>query len=246
MGSIVSERAKFIRGSCLAATVLLRMVVAAPSVAAPFVNLDFEQATVIPTNSPHFIDAAAAFPGWTPRIGSTVVSEVTYDSPGIGTAVLALYDEPATDIGIPLLQGQYMAVLVTEFATQIQVSLTQHGDVPAETKSLQLLGSFNRGPPLVTINGTSIPMVSLGHSENGTVFGGDANAFAGLNVELSLASNSIEGVDGIRFSASPIPDSCALAPVAFSLSLLLRATPSRTPRARRDCLDTDPSHATTR
>ena len=40
-----------------------------PTHAAPFVNLDFEQSTVVPVGGdPRFIQAAPAFPGWTARL----------------------------------------------------------------------------------------------------------------------------------------------------------------------------------
>jgi hypothetical protein len=43
------------------------LLIGVPAQAVPFVNLDFEQATVIHTDPdfPPAIDAAAAFPGWT-------------------------------------------------------------------------------------------------------------------------------------------------------------------------------------
>src|SRR5436190_1440681 len=79
--------------------------------AAPFTNLDFEQAIVPPgTPSPGTVSSSLAFPGWTVRIGNSAINSVYYDYDGIGEAAVALYDKPAEDLGIPLLQDKYDAL----------------------------------------------------------------------------------------------------------------------------------------
>jgi hypothetical protein len=58
--------------------------------AAPFVNLDIEQATIPPGTLPGFVNASAAFPGWTARIGAVPASSVLYNEDGIGGPAVVL------------------------------------------------------------------------------------------------------------------------------------------------------------
>src|SRR5262245_45319238 len=59
--------------------------------AAPFVNLDFEQSTVLPSD-PVIVPTSAAFPGWTAWIGNVPQDFVYHDAQGAGDPVVALYD----------------------------------------------------------------------------------------------------------------------------------------------------------
>jgi hypothetical protein len=214
--------------------------------AAPFVNLDFEQATVVPVGI-DFIQAAPAFPGWTPRIDSSTLSNVAYNYVGFGEPLVSLFDVPAPGIGLPLLQGQYMAALVSRgggFTTR--ASLTQTGDIPADALTLRMLADLQLGPPLVRINGIVIPMVLLTPQLfEGSLYAGDVSAFAGSTVELQFQSplpplGRIAGFDDIRFSSVPIPEPAnVVGTVAAGISLTRRRRAIRS--TKRPCSRAKPT-----
>src|SRR5947207_9709732 len=104
--------------------IALTFLLAASAPAAPFVNLNFEQATV-PTGTPpsdHY-SATAAFPGWTPRIGNVVQTTVNYDYDGTGGACVVLYDRDPGTGGWSVPEGKYAVELVTDFPDGFEGSL---------------------------------------------------------------------------------------------------------------------------
>src|SRR5688500_3843024 len=119
--------------------IVVLAVTLAPSVlrAAPFVNLNFEQATV-PPGSMNFLPAPLAFPGWTPAIGGVPLVVVHDNNPSIGEGAVVLYDEPLGLGGFPVLEGEFSVALFTDVAFGSRASLTQVGDVPSGTRSIRL------------------------------------------------------------------------------------------------------------
>jgi hypothetical protein len=217
---------RFVRTILFALLLSFAVFASSRGVAAPFVNLNFEQATVVPSNEP-FIDAAAAFPGWTGRFNDFVLSDVSYNTPGIGSPILALYDRPVTDLGIALLEGQYMALFVPG-TPQARVSLSQTGDVPSDALSIRFKTGAHLPPPSLYFNNEPLPIVRLG---GGTIsfevatYGADVAAFAGSTVLLRLDSGSgstlsQNAVDDVTFSSIPIPEPISI--MAIALVVLLR------------------------
>jgi hypothetical protein len=197
------------------------------------VNLNFEQATV-PPGSQLTLPAALAFPGWTPRLGEVVLNNVYYNNDGIGEAAVGLYDQPRTNIGLPVFEGRYSTELITGFGTNTRASLAQLGDIPSDSRSIRLLSTRALGPPEVYIGGVPVPLVLLvsAPSTQPSLYGGDVTAFAGTGAELRLVSGppqtgGINGVDAIEFSAIPIPEPICLVLAVGTLVPLIR---SRRPR----------------
>src|SRR5205814_5955765 len=91
-------------------TVLVTLL-AARAGAAPFVNLDFEQAIVPAGWSQNYLPAAQAFPGWTARIQGVIQNFVNYNYEGAGEPTITLYDRQLAD-GDFVSQGRYSAYLV--------------------------------------------------------------------------------------------------------------------------------------
>jgi hypothetical protein len=180
--------------------------------AAPFVNLNFEQATV-PPGSQFFLPASLAFPGWTPRVGEAPLSTVYYNQTGIGEAAVTLYDMrlPISD---PVLEGTYSAFLITDFAFGTPASLAQTGSIPANAQSLRLLVSQSRLPPVLTFNAIQLPLVRLSSPmgpDDPIMYGADVTSLAGVEATLRLASSvapslGVTGFDAITFSTLPIPE----------------------------------------
>jgi len=196
----------------VALTLLLVTFVSKRASAAPFVNLNFEQATVPPGTPAGFVPASQAFPGWTPRIGNSVLSTVAFNETGIGEGEVVLFDMPlAIGGGVP--QGRFGACLITDLGFNVPASLSQVGDVPAGTKSLRLLADNFRPPPVVRINATDVPLVRL--TPPGLFFpieyGADITSFAGQTVDLAISSGLLGTTplvigDAITLSATPIPE----------------------------------------
>jgi hypothetical protein len=201
--------------------------------AAPFANLDFEQATIVPADPDGaYIDAAAAFPGWTSRVGTAQRLTVLHNLSGGGAGELALFDEPSFTLGIPLLEGQYMAVLIAG-TNQLTASLTQTGDIPLSAQSIRFLTDGHRGPPVLTINGTVLPLTLI--SNTGGIFqtaeyAAPVTVFAGTTVDMRFDSGlNITAVDRIVFSSDPVPEASAVAGIGVGWTLQLAgAARSRT------------------
>ncbi|MGH7179349.1 MAG: hypothetical protein ACREJC_18375 [Tepidisphaeraceae bacterium] len=195
----------------------------------PFVNFDFEQATVVPTG-PQFVQASPAFPGWTARIGSSVISAVAYNYHGIGEAEVALYDQPDGPFNIPLLQGSYMAVMINSTTPAFTASLEQTGDVPADARSLHFLTSRTRPPPRVTLDGATLPLFQMSSDvvTEKAEWAADVGGFGGVTALLRFSTSPTLpygysfGLDDIRFSTEFAPEPNALALGAVCGFLMLR------------------------
>lgn len=202
--------------------------------AAPFVNLNFEQATV-PPGSMFFLPAPLAFPGWTPRIGEVQQTIVHYNQTGIGEAAVTLYDMrlPISD---PVLEGTYSAFLITDFAFGTPASLSQTGSIPSDAQSLRVLVSQSRLPPILTLNAMQMPLIRLSNPmgpDDPIMYGADVTIFAGAEADMQFASSvapslGVTGFDGITFSPLPIPEPTSLLQIVlFALGLGLRRRASR-------------------
>jgi hypothetical protein len=171
---------------CRALVILLLSFACGAVRAAPFVNLNFEQATVPPGNQTT-LPAGLAFPGWIARLDETVLSSVRYNDIGVGQASVTLYDMPnPSNTGIPVFEGKYGAILTGSVSGTVSASLAQVGDVPIDTRSIRLLAEGFRGPPALTVNSQVIPLLRLSSGGLGqpALFGGEIDSFAGATVEV--------------------------------------------------------------
>jgi hypothetical protein len=233
----------------LLCTMSVASFVPCAGLAAPFVNLNFEQSTVQP-NDPIVVPTSAAFPGWTAWIGNTTSNNVYHDFTGGGEPIVAVFDEAVIDAGFPLLQGNYMAYL-SPSTSDVRTALSQVGDIPTGTRSMTLLCDGGAGPPIVKINGTTIPMLyRSGINFNGfpNIYAGDVTAFGGSTVELRLECatrfelhSGRRAFDDVRFSQSPLPE-----PTGATSILLILGTQMRRRRSRTGVIDSAASPAPNR
>lgn len=175
-----------------------------------FVNLDFEDATIAPTpvgGSTYPADPAQCFPGWTVGGSGTVVS---YNDLSIGA--------PAVDLMGPYfpnafnytpLQGSYSVLLQYFGYAGSAPTLSQTGLVPFGTESINFLVGTGETDAVVTLNGVSIPLVSI----SGGRLAGDISAFANTVAQLTFSTTGSTGYagnwlyfDDIQFSTSPVPE----------------------------------------
>jgi hypothetical protein len=191
--------------------------VATPVIAAPFVNLNFEQATVPPgTPDGSLISASIAFPGWTPRAYGSALSNVYYDLMSADFATVAL-DDSAFHSAPPPPEGAYYATLFYDSSSGGHSSISQTGTIPAGTKSVQLLSDEFLGSPRVWIGGWE---VSLSRLASGPSFfaryGGDVSSFAGQTVELELRDRQgVTRLDSVMFSTQQVPEMSLAGPAVL-------------------------------
>jgi len=207
---------------------LLSCIGARVAPAAPFVNLDFEQATILPGTPPGFVNASAAFPGWTARIGNDVQSSVAFNFTGIGEGQVVLYDR-FLGLGVAVIQPTFSACLITDAGFDAVASLSQLGDVPVGAMSLRFFADFFLPPAFLQVNGSGVALTRLSDPQiiAPVEWGADISAFAGQSVELRftsgpLLSARVVTVDAISFSPLPIPEPSAGAALVWVTLLGLR------------------------
>ncbi len=191
-----------------------------PCWAAPFVNLDFEQATIVP-HDPDFglLDWELAVPGWGHNTGSAT-EFVYYGSPHLGYDQLYLLTDSELGAGPLSLEGRFSLLvqggLTEEFGSAF---ITQTGDIPGGASSIRLLANWNPFEPKVFLDGAQIPLHGTLLPGYQVLYVGDVTARAGTTAELKIEYGIGEGgiVDSILFSTIPVPEPSAimLAATAF-------------------------------
>jgi hypothetical protein len=203
-------------------------------VAAPFQNLDFEQANTnsISRDSVTQITSgpiSELLPGWdvmvlTPianggLISTNVLSVINFNA-DIDGPNISVIDHSVWDSSFPM-PGKYSIEIVPSGST---IVMSQHGDVPLSVTGLRLVGVIS-GPQdfVVSMNG-----ITLVHVDNSAMDGGwnwDVSPFAGQNVELRidyLSGYSVFRDDGFSFYAIPEPSSMLLGGLGLSLLVAAR------------------------
>jgi hypothetical protein len=187
-----------------------------------FVNLDFENATVILDGGPANIDASSAIPGWT-AYAPLIQPVIAYDSTSLGGAMVALEDANAPSGGGPLpIQGNYSMLLQGSTGPTAAASIGQTGQIPLNALSLTFFLSLNSSLQ-VTFNGQIIPLVQIGSTSNYDIMGGNVSAFSGQTGQLlftALPNGGYGLLDNIQFSPLAVPEPSELALGALGTLLL--------------------------
>jgi hypothetical protein len=202
------------------------LLLARSGLAQGFVNMDFEDATVILAGSPDMIEASSALPGWT-----TYPGVVFYDTVSLGGALVALDDANAINGFIPI-QGNYSVFLEgSTLYANTTASIGQTGTIPITAQSLTFFGNLSAnilGQHFqVTFNGQNISYFAVGNGANGngatyTIYGANIASYAGQTGQLlftaPVQSESI--IDNIQFSSSSVPEPSEFALTALGALLL--------------------------
>ena len=214
-----------------------------------FQNLDFESATVTPTQSGGPVPVSEGLPDWTVYFGSEQQSQVLYNYAYLSLATVDILgpgwgpnvDQPE------IIGGQSSVYLQSGMnpndGTPTSASIAQTGALPANAESLQFKAWQTFGGPFsVSFAGNNLPLVLLSTAQAPSgqqydVYGADISAYAGQTGQLEftelLAPNS-SGLslllDDITFSTSsaPEPSSALLAALGGLLfAIFRRRIPSR-------------------
>lgn len=163
-----------------------------------------------------------AAPGWSHSEGSDT-QWVYYRNTHLGITQAYLLVDPLSPVWRPgALEGKYSLYFRNgaydySIGGWVNAFVAQTGLIPAESRSVRLLAT---GLFRAYVNGTEIPMVSLG----GNAYGGDVSRFAGTVAELKIlnAARPIAQevslpviADAIQFSPVQIPEPSSLALSVF-------------------------------
>jgi hypothetical protein len=192
-----------------------------------FQDLDFGAANVTGYTVGGYIPNSSAFPGW-----QTVPSEVVYDGISSGLPFISITDSK-NPFGLAPINGVYGADLFA--AGNVSASLSQTGNVPAGTESIQLdANQSEHSTFVIMLGGDSITMFPLQNGPDYTVYGGNVSTWAGQNTTLSITelppsnpaySPSLLQLDNITFSptsVAPEPTPLALMGIGGLLFALYR------------------------
>jgi hypothetical protein len=193
-----------------------------------FVNLDFEDATIIPVPSspyyPYAVYASDAIPGWT-AVGFLSPNEILYNDVSLGATSVSLLGNNG---GYSALDGAYSIDLYGGSGLAAGASISQTGLVPADAASIQFIavGGAPGNNLLISLGGQNIPFSVLSTSPNYRTFGGNiplglANQSEQLTFTAPNGNNNYWEIDDIQFSPSSVPEPSVLD--LFALSGLLLA-----------------------
>jgi|ERR1700677_962781 len=179
-----------------------------------FMNLDFEQAQIVPLSSGYTptdaddpISAASALPYWTVTEDGILCNAVWGEPDALDETSVALVSTGSSPSPI---QGNY-SVQLSSYADApanlyTSSAISQMGLIPAGTESIQFL-IVNPSPPfnypypypgvtcnpVVTLNGTQISLQETADSGGVMTMVGDVSAFAGTAATLTFSCSAIEG-----------------------------------------------------
>jgi len=188
-----------------------------------FVNLDFEDATVILAGAPDIIYESSAIPGWSAYFGGGgsggAGDAIYYDTISLGGSMVALEDN--NNVSPKPIQGNYSVFLFGASSVyappdeQYSASIGQTATIPTTAESLTYWSSG--GALQATFNGQPLDFLVTGSTANYNIYSADVSAYAGQNGQLLFTTpvNDSALLDNIQFSTSPAPE-----PSAFALTAL--------------------------
>ena len=180
-----------------------------------FINLNFEDATIIPDPSspyyPNAVYASSAIPGWT-ATGFIGPSEILYNSASSGSTSVSILGVN----GFPkALDGQF-SIYLYGGVTAASASISQTAVVPASSESILFEAQGGIGTLLVSLGGQNVSFQALSTTPNYTLYGGNISpAFSGQSEQLTFSAlegiNNAWELDDIQFLTSPVPEPGTLA-----------------------------------
>jgi hypothetical protein len=198
-----------------------------------FVDLDFENATIVSDSSssfyPYAVYASDALPGWTIAGGFLGAGDIFYNDQSLGAPSIALFgvDEPEAAV-FPILDGTYSIDLYGGvYLYGGEVSISQTGSVPGNASSIQFIaeGDVAEGPLLVSLGGQNISFSAISTGPNYTTYGGNIPpGMAGQMELLEFAAPAVGGnnyweLDDIQFSPTSVPEPGVLTLMALGSAL---------------------------
>lgn len=210
-----------------------------------FVNLDFEQAVIVPdpSNGQTAVYASNAMPGWTLSGVYLGPNDILYNDLSLGAPSISIF---STNGIYPVIDGAFSVDLYGGAGFPAGVSMAQSALVPVGTESLRFKaisgGGAQLGSLVVSLGGENTPLSILSSGAGYTLYGSDISSFGGLGEPLVFSvlpgGNNYWEIDDIQFSPMPIPEPqvlglgalcvlCASARVRFQIMAGNRAEAAR-------------------
>jgi hypothetical protein len=185
-----------------------------------FVNLDFEDAIIVPDPSssyyPYAVYTSDAIPGWTVAGNYLGPNDIIYNDTSLGAPTVALFGLNSI-YSSPPLDGAYSIDLyggLYPFGGG-GVSIGQTGLVPGNAASIcfvaQGVPQPTGGPLLISLGGQNIPFSAISTGPNYTFYGGNIpSTLVGQVEQLTFSAptgvNNFWEIDDIQFSSSSVPE----------------------------------------
>ena len=177
-----------------------------------FVNLNFEDASIVPDASspyyPYAAYASFAIPGWT-ATGFLGPTNIFYNDISLGAPSVSLF---GTNGPYPVIDGAFSIDLYGGSGQSSEgASISQTGRVPAGTESLLFKAQPTIGTLSVTLGGQNLSFSAISTGPNYTLYGGNIPlGLAGQSAQLTFLAlpgvNNYWEIDDIQFSPSPVPE----------------------------------------
>jgi len=196
-----------------------------------FVNLDFEQSTIVSSNPSGFgfNTGNADVPGWTEFNGwgdanysggaTLIYNSQPLDEPGVALE--------GTDYFTPAIQGQYSIYLSGgDILGGTQgAAIGQVGQIPLAAQSVTFWWGtgLNNYSLQITFGGHLLSFSPISSTANYAVYAADISSYAGQTGELLFTEGPSAGegiIDNIQFSTSPVPEPSEFALGALGVLLL--------------------------
>jgi hypothetical protein len=192
---------------------LLLLVICRNGLSQGFINLNFEEASLVPIPDGIYgassIAVTDGLPGWVVSYGAVQQTQITFNNPALGSTFVNLWAANGQQ-----LSGNY-SVLLQGGLTASAASISQTAIVPSYAQFLLFYGAA--GPLsatglVVSLGGQDLSFLAISNGPNYTVYGVNISAFAGqTNTLMFSALEDFSGpnnwnIDNIQFSPSAIPE----------------------------------------
>jgi hypothetical protein len=193
-----------------------------------FLNLDFEQAKIVPILGGEYggssIAVTNALPDWSVYYGANQQSQITYNDPALGSTFVSLIATNGDQ-----LAGNY-SVLLQGGATASAATIAQTGLIPGNAESLTFIAVGNTTLGIsslqVLIDNQEVSFSVISNLLNSTLYGANVSAFANQDdtlsfsaLEASIGYNNWE-IDNIQFSSTPVPEPSEYALIGLGATAL--------------------------
>ena len=204
-----------------------------------FVNLDFENATIVPDPSspyyPYAVYASDAIPGWM-ATGLLGPEDVAYNNAALGSPNVSIFStngpNPQT-----VIDGAFSIYLQGGSGEPpTGASISQTAIVPMSAESI-LFKALNNGASagtlLVSLGGQNISFFPISTESNYTLYGGNiSSVLAGQSEQLIFSTlggtyNNNWEIDDIQFSPSSVPEPSVFGLFAFGRFVFRLAPPTQ-------------------
>jgi hypothetical protein len=184
--------------------------------AAPFQNLNFESATLVPIPNDQYnrVYFDSAFRGWAGYVGSVQETAVLTNSFFLCCSAVTLSGQTPE-----LIEGSHSALLRAANSPYTggpaDTAIAQTGLIPIDAQSLLFRAQIYGAGGTVTLGSEPLSLTPVFVTSDYVLYGADIRPWAGQEIELRftalssddpLVGGTIFLLDSIQFSTTPVPE----------------------------------------